>query len=274
MLLCVLCAFVSFLTTTLCVVTVATAYAVPNVLSNVCYVAVQLLDWTVHVAKFLAELSIFLFGIMIDIANFVIQMYSSIAPHIVRAVDMAPHMWRDSLNALNGVRVNCWDFISQQIHAVLGLWALLLATLWSFTGRQRTPLATGNTGTDHTREDIRRDENLGLRNEEVLYPRRREARPVTQRLYPDLDDIDHTFYDRNDSIPSTVTNEASFSNGPDQGNSDLSLCIVCLDRARGVAVFPCGHTHMCLACTRDVMRARGRCPVCQTDIEEYRTVFL
>ncbi|WAR31267.1 hypothetical protein MAR_033809 [Mya arenaria] len=34
---------------------------------------------------------------------------------------------------------------------------------------------------------------------------------------------------------------------------DDGLCVVCLDNERAAAVFPCGHTHMCEACTRNVM---------------------
>lgn len=272
MLLCMLCAFVSFVTTSLCVVTAVTAYTVPHIFSNVCDFTIQLLEWTVYVATFLAELSIFLFGVLLDIVNYIVHTYNVTAPYVVRAIDMAPFIWRDSLNILNQVRVDCWNFVIHQTHAFLGLWALLLATVWTLTNRRQPHSATNHDGTFNAQRNVR--ENVNPNNRGDTFPRRRNAEPVIQRLYPDLSEIDVTYYDRNDDVTGLAENDNRSSGRLNHTDDDLRQCIVCLDRERGVAIFPCGHTHMCLACTRDVMRARRRCPVCQTDIEEYRTVFL
>ena len=51
-------------------------------------------------------------------------------------------------------------------------------------------------------------------------------------------------------------------------------CVVCLDRQRNTAVFPCGHAHMCTQCVEVIMNKIKRCPTCQSRIQEYRRIYL
>ncbi|XP_046547702.1 probable E3 ubiquitin-protein ligase LUL4 [Haliotis rubra] len=57
-------------------------------------------------------------------------------------------------------------------------------------------------------------------------------------------------------------------------NIDITLCVICLDRERNAAVFPCGHTHLCLTCVKRLREENGLCPMCQRHIQEYREVFV
>ena len=51
-------------------------------------------------------------------------------------------------------------------------------------------------------------------------------------------------------------------------------CVVCLDRQRNTAVFPCGHAHMCTQCVEVIKNKIKRCPTCQSRIQEYRRIYL
>jgi hypothetical protein len=55
---------------------------------------------------------------------------------------------------------------------------------------------------------------------------------------------------------------------------DLNMCSVCLHRARGAALFPCGHTYLCRICARIIVAAERPCPICQTPIQEVRNVYV
>ncbi|KAL8578935.1 hypothetical protein ACOMHN_001897 [Nucella lapillus] len=55
---------------------------------------------------------------------------------------------------------------------------------------------------------------------------------------------------------------------------DPTLCSVCLHRARGAALFPCGHTQLCRVCARIIIAAHRPCPICQTPIQESRNVYV
>ena len=53
-----------------------------------------------------------------------------------------------------------------------------------------------------------------------------------------------------------------------------TLCIVCFERERGIALFPCGHLQLCTQCIIHILRNNAVCPLCQTRIEEHRRVYL
>ncbi|KAK7094987.1 uncharacterized protein [Littorina saxatilis] len=65
---------------------------------------------------------------------------------------------------------------------------------------------------------------------------------------------------------------------PDDDSSDddidPNMCSVCLHRARGAALFPCGHTQLCRICARIIIAAQRPCPMCQTPIQEFRNVYV
>ncbi|CAL1407217.1 unnamed protein product [Linum trigynum] len=51
-----------------------------------------------------------------------------------------------------------------------------------------------------------------------------------------------------------------------------SLCCVCMERDKGAAFIPCGHT-FCRVCSRDLWAHRGCCPVCNRPILEILDIF-
>jgi hypothetical protein len=53
-----------------------------------------------------------------------------------------------------------------------------------------------------------------------------------------------------------------------------TICVVCFDRRRNAALFPCGHLQLCIQCVESIMTRTKCCPTCQSDIQEYRKVYL
>lgn len=57
-------------------------------------------------------------------------------------------------------------------------------------------------------------------------------------------------------------------------DGEASLCIVCLDAPRRVALQPCGHNSFCRGCAGEVMRlGHGRCPVCRSPVKVAQEIF-
>ncbi|CAN1220079.1 hypothetical protein LINPERPRIM_LOCUS1786 [Linum perenne] len=50
------------------------------------------------------------------------------------------------------------------------------------------------------------------------------------------------------------------------------VCCVCMERDKGAAFIPCGHT-FCRVCSRAVWGQRGCCPVCNRPILEVLDIF-
>lgn len=50
------------------------------------------------------------------------------------------------------------------------------------------------------------------------------------------------------------------------------LCCVCMERSKGAAFIPCGHT-FCRVCSREMWVNRGTCPLCNRSILEILDIF-
>ncbi|PON84483.1 43kDa postsynaptic protein [Trema orientale] len=50
------------------------------------------------------------------------------------------------------------------------------------------------------------------------------------------------------------------------------LCCVCMERSKGAAFIPCGHT-FCRVCSREMWLNRGSCPICNRPIVEILDIF-
>ncbi|XP_062104660.1 uncharacterized protein LOC133815911 [Humulus lupulus] len=50
------------------------------------------------------------------------------------------------------------------------------------------------------------------------------------------------------------------------------VCCVCMERSKGAAFIPCGHT-FCRVCSREMLINRGACPVCNRPILEVLDIF-
>ncbi|KAJ4730113.1 RING/U-box superfamily protein [Melia azedarach] len=50
------------------------------------------------------------------------------------------------------------------------------------------------------------------------------------------------------------------------------MCCVCMERNKGAAFIPCGHT-FCRVCSREMWLNRGSCPICNRSILEILDIF-
>ncbi|KAK3005859.1 hypothetical protein RJ639_015844 [Escallonia herrerae] len=53
---------------------------------------------------------------------------------------------------------------------------------------------------------------------------------------------------------------------------DGRVCCVCMERDKGSALIPCGHTY-CRVCSRELWLNRGFCPLCNRSIIEILDIF-
>ncbi|KAK6918810.1 hypothetical protein RJ641_017232 [Dillenia turbinata] len=57
-----------------------------------------------------------------------------------------------------------------------------------------------------------------------------------------------------------------------KGRSSDQLCCVCMERKKGAAFIPCGHTY-CRVCSRELWLNRVSCPICNRSILEILDIF-
>ncbi len=54
-------------------------------------------------------------------------------------------------------------------------------------------------------------------------------------------------------------------------------CIVCMDFPPQVALFPCGHSNICVACAKNLTngnsRGRPKCPTCRKPIQQWIKLY-
>ena len=46
----------------------------------------------------------------------------------------------------------------------------------------------------------------------------------------------------------------------------VTECVVCMDAAAQITLFPCGHQITCSGCTRALLLLKKPCPFCASDI--------
>ncbi|CAN4109924.1 unnamed protein product [Withania somnifera] len=56
------------------------------------------------------------------------------------------------------------------------------------------------------------------------------------------------------------------------GDGMEEMCCVCMERNKGAAFIPCGHTY-CRVCSRELWLNRGFCPLCNRSITEVLNIF-
>ncbi|KAJ9176854.1 hypothetical protein P3X46_012125 [Hevea brasiliensis] len=66
-------------------------------------------------------------------------------------------------------------------------------------------------------------------------------------------------------------NKRETDNGGGGNGNDLTCC-VCMERNKGAAFIPCGHT-FCRVCSREMWAKRGSCPICSRSILEILDIF-
>lgn len=97
----------------------------------------------------------------------------------------------------------------------------------------------------------------------------RQRGHTPQRLYPDLTDFNDNSEQFEDNSDDDYVHVHTNRN-----HDDDQQCIICFERVRNAAIFPCGHAQMCEQCTRRIMMGRNLCPICQRRIVEYRKIYL
>ena len=58
----------------------------------------------------------------------------------------------------------------------------------------------------------------------------------------------------------------------EKGGKEGSKCCVCMERGKGAAFIPCGHT-FCRICSRELWIGRRRCPLCNALIHEVLDIY-
>ncbi|OIT21377.1 hypothetical protein A4A49_38701 [Nicotiana attenuata] len=86
--------------------------------------------------------------------------------------------------------------------------------------------------------------------------------PTTQfktlmRLFEEIDDKDE------------MNNNTRHSK---EGAGIDAVCCVCMERNKGAAFIPCGHTY-CRICSRKLWLNRGLCPLCNNTIDDILDIF-
>ncbi|XP_070032006.1 uncharacterized protein [Nicotiana tomentosiformis] len=57
-----------------------------------------------------------------------------------------------------------------------------------------------------------------------------------------------------------------------EGGGIDAVCCVCMERNKGAAFIPCGHTY-CRICSRKLWLNRGLCPLCNNTIDDILDIF-
>ena len=52
------------------------------------------------------------------------------------------------------------------------------------------------------------------------------------------------------------------------------LCVVCMEVEKSVALLPCSHLCMCVACTDIIMASTKQCPVCRAPVATTQRFFM
>ncbi|KAK6166442.1 hypothetical protein SNE40_023132 [Patella caerulea] len=76
--------------------------------------------------------------------------------------------------------------------------------------------------------------------------------------------------DQSENSSEDTDEEADISGHEENSN----LCTICMEENRCVATFPCGHTHLCLSCVRQIMASTKNCPICIERIQEFKQIYL
>ena len=91
------------------------------------------------------------------------------------------------------------------------------------------------------------------------------------RLIEETDGVDWRKKRRKDKKNNNNNNNNNNNKGVDDTNSNW-VCCVCMERSKGAAFIPCGHT-FCRVCSRELWLNRGSCPICNRSILEILDIF-
>lgn len=255
------------------------------VVPSLCYTFYQ-------VAMFMFDVAvgavIFYWNIMTFVLDIIKEVFHVVRPVFAHVMPVVYFYARDIYETVKVVMTEAWRNIRQGEEGLMIFWGAVVASFYFYWNQVREAFGNRNN------EPNNLDQTVNANNEENHNERQNNPRP-RNRLYPDLDDIDN--YINNNELNQNINyNEQLYRdnenmairrrtdhnqgnlhpqrNGYNNNGRDSSYCVVCFERDRDTAVFPCGHTHTCMQCTLAVRRQNNLCPICQQNIREHRRVFV
>ena len=256
------------------------------VVPGLCYTVYRV---TVVLFDILTAAIIFYWNVMHIAFDVLSGILGTLRPLVVHVAPVVYFYVREMFETTRGVINLIWrNFNDSIVHGEQGLmvmWGALVASIYIYWNQvieafeaNRVNGAHGNVGTGENTHDRQTDNGIHTGN----------------RLYPDLSNIEDNGYTLNDSesrnrensVQEHISNENThngmrrrnlfsqqkmwqFSEGMENKN-----CVICFERERDTAIFPCGHTHTCLQCTLAIKKRNNLCPICQQNIGEHKRVFV
>lgn len=251
------------------------------VVPSLCYtfyqVAVFTFDIAVGAVAFYWTIMMFVFDILKELSRIVRPVFTHVMPVVYFYA-------RDIYENVKGVVIEAWRNLRQGEEGLMVMWGAVVACIYFYWNQILEAFRARPDGQVQVRNETNEDHNDGPNNQ----------RPARNRLYPDLTDIDN--YINNNEVNQNNINQNEQINrdnddlrrrndgvnqrhfypqlNGDQNGTENRNCVVCFERERDTAVFPCGHTHTCMQCTLAIKRRNNLCPICQQGIREHRRVFV
>ncbi|KAH3796246.1 hypothetical protein DPMN_149814 [Dreissena polymorpha] len=286
----------SFLLLSMCITLLSLAlFLIPGFLYNFCTCVVYTVEFLINIIAFVCEVLIFVGIALLDIFEVVARGGQCIAPYVHLATSYAAENVRvysrerfahPIQKKIEEEQETGSNLVQNFVHYVVAnnggflivAWASSLTFYLVYLEHQLK--RAQQKPEDEDVDDDKREHAADARNEQIVD---NDDTNIAGGVF-----IPNTFQNRipsdrpqNARVDGSTTRNRSFRtdvagdvNHSDFDHHDDQVCVVCLDRARATAVFPCGHTHMCELCTRNVMLDRARCPICQQRVMEYRPVLL
>lgn len=252
------------------------------IVPSLCYTFYQAMVLLFDIAS---GLMTFYWNIMVFVVEIMREMLNVFGPAFSHVMPVLYFYTRDLYESVKGVAVELWRNLHMLAHqgeeGFLVMWGAVVACFYVFWN-QILEAVRGNPQ-EQERNDMNGD-NYNYNERPV-----QNQRLTRNRLYPNLDDIDSYINNNNSPLNDMNQNENAEDNrsaGLRQRNGGLQqrdlypqgndnrICVVCFERDRDTALFPCGHTHTCMQCTLAITRNNNLCPLCQQRIREYRRIFV
>ena len=256
------------------------------VVPGLCYTVYQV---TVVLFDILTAAIIFYWNVMHIAFDVISGILGPLRPLVVHVAPVVYFYVREMFETTRGVFNLIWrNFNDTIVHGEQGLmvmWGALVASIYIYWNQVIEAFEANQVNGAHG--DVDTGENT--------HGRQTGNRIHTgNRLYPDLSNIDDNEYTLNDSESINRENSVQEHIGNDNNHNGMGRrnlfsqqkmwqfsegmenknCVICFERERDTAIFPCGHTHTCLQCTLAIKKRNNLCPICQQNIGEHKRVFV
>lgn len=261
-----------FVVTVFMTVFLTTLALIPSLCYTFYQVTIFLLDIAAGAAVFYWNIMMFVF----DIAKELIRIVKPVFTHVMPVIYFCA---RDLYVTARGLVLEVLRSLRHGEEGLALVWGAIVTCIYFYWNQILEAYRERPDRQDQMRDATEEEEN--------------NQRP--HRLYPDLNDIDNYInnneVDVNDNHNEQINRDnediavRQRRNNINQRTSHCQLhdaqtgtenryCVVCFERERDTAIFPCGHTHTCMQCTLAIKRGNSLCPICQQNIREHRRVFV